>query len=295
MKKSSLVLLLAALFFGAVTYYFMYYADGGADGLGSYMFIILFGVLTACLLVAFLLSFLIRKGQSKTIRNLIIGAVIVLPILGILSVAGVFSYFTYDYEKQWEDQIESDSSVLTTLQFEDKNFGVAFKHVSGKVSVYENGKPIPTPMTPKIVDGKLIVPADDETYMEPDVLIKLENKEQLTLFKYLEELNSELNLDVKFKNGDLDDFPNLSKDTKILMLGEETPYKQREKIGKQLASEKMGQPDLIYFINSQSNLENIWILIVSSKISSAPAFVEKMSVDNFENGNLWFHTIEFIK
>ncbi|MFK7814101.1 MAG: hypothetical protein AB8B59_16505 [Maribacter sp.] len=294
MKKSSLLLLLAALFFGAVTYYFMYFADGGADGLSSFVFIVLFGVLSACLFLAFLLSFFLRKGQSKTARNWIIGVVIALPILGILSITGVFSYFTYDYQNQWEVQVESDKSVLTTLRFKDDNFGVAFNHVSGNVSTYYNGTPIPTPITPRIGNGMLVMPIDDSNYLEPDFLIKLKNEEKVTLSEYTEGLNKELNLEIKFKKADVADFLNVLKNTEILMLGSDVPYQKREQLGKYLLPEKTGQSDLIYFFKQSEKSQTIWVLIVSSNTLSASATVEKMSTDDFANGNLWFHTLEFI-
>ncbi|MDB4292677.1 hypothetical protein N9954_04665 [Maribacter sp.] len=295
MKKVNLIFGILTLFFGALGLYFMYFADGGADGLSTFVPLVFLSVLFVCCLLAFVISLFLNL-QSSGSKKMLLGIIIALPVLGMLSVAGVFGYFSWEYKAQHAAQIQEHKSVLKTLQFKDENFGVAFHHVSGNVTTYENGIPIPTPITPRLENNMLIVPVDDKTYLAPDILMKIRGNPNLGLSQFLEGLKQQLQLrNTNFEEVSSEKFSKSLVNTKIWVAqNPQTSPQDRLALSTHLLPELLDTPDLIYFINPTKNPEEIWVLFVSGKILSAPATVEKMSPTNFEDGNLWFHTLEFV-
>ena len=294
MRKVSLLLLMATIFFGALAYYFMYQSDGGADGLSAFVPMVLFGVLFLSSLIGFLVSLLIRKEQSARTRNWIIGAAITLPIMGLLSVIGVFGYFTYSYQSDWEETMAKEKSVLETLRFKDEGFGVSFQHISGRVTTFENGKPIPTKIIPRVQNNMLVVPADDESYLNPDVLMRIENDKAIVFESYFKDLKRELALsNIDIDEQDFGDFKMLGKETKLWKV--EADFEDRTKVANYFLPEREDAPEIIYFLQTAKKPKVLWALIISGTSYSAAADVEKMSTSDFENGNLWFHTLAFTK
>ena len=240
MKKVRIILVVATLFFGAMAYYFMTQADGGADGLSSFMPMVLFGVLFLCSVIGFLVTLILRKKHSVRTRNWIIGAAITLPIMGLILVIGVFGYFSFQYQSDWENKVANEKSVLETQQFTDEDFGVSFQHISGRVTMYEGGKPIPTPLTPRIENNMLLVPFDDDSYLDPDVLIKVENEKAITVQNYFSGLKTKLDLkDVVLKEQDLGYFKNLGNGTKLWKA--EANVKERKKLADYFLPVKKGR------------------------------------------------------
>lgn len=294
MKKTSIVLAAFTLIFGVLLAYFMFYADSGPDGLSNFMLIVLFGVLFICVLLAFLVSVIPRKaGSSK--HNWIIGLVVGLPILGLLPVSGVFGYAAIDYENEYDNKVEINKSVLKTLHFEDNDFGVSFDHISGNVRGYRDGELITVPITPKIENGVLMVPVDDESYSEPDVLMKLEQNSNEELSIFLDSLKVKVQLpNAKFKKVTDETFFKLSADTEIwLAENNGIPYKDRLKLTQHFLPQ-VGAPEMLHFIKSPKKPNIIWVLIIWDATIGAAASVEKLSASNFSDDNLWFQTLEFI-
>lgn len=296
MTKTSLILLVFTFFFGIVGAYVMYFSSGGADGLSNFIPLVFVGVLFVCFLLAFILSLFLNQSPSGR-KKWLLGGIIALPILGLLSVVGVFGYFTFDYNSRYATQVEESKSVLETLRFEDKDFGVAFTHISGRVSTFENGMPIPTGITPEVQNGMLVVPSDNETYLEPDVLISLEIPSTKKVSGFLEDLKKKLELtDIGFEEVSLKSFPRLPSSTELWVAQEpQVSYQDRVKLVTHFLPERTDFPDLIYFIKSQERPERLWVLVVSGKVFSSPASVEKLSTTNFEDRNLWFHTLRFVQ
>ena len=291
MKKVRLLLILATLFFGVLAYYYMYHAGGGADGLSAFMPMVLFGVLFLCSLVGFLVSLLIRKEHSARTRNWILGAAITLPIMGVISAIGVFAYFNYEYQSNWEKSVAQEKSVLETQQFVDEDFGVSFQHISGRVTTFEGGTPIPTSITPVVENNMLTVPSDDESYLNPDVLMKIEADTPIVAESYFKDLKGELGLsNINLEKHDLGAFKNLGEEARLWTV--EADFENRKKVANYFLLEGKDAPDIIYFLQTAEKPKVLWVLIISGTSYSAAADVEKMSTSDFQNGNLWFHTLE---
>lgn len=294
MKKISKVLALVMLFLGALTYYFMYHADAGADGLGTFIPLVFVGVLFLCSTLAFLLSLFLNKTQSTKTRNWITVVAIALPILGFLGVSGTFASFTLDYQNDWEDKIEKEKTVLENLTFINKDFRISFNYVSGRVSEYHDGEPIPTPITPHIKSNSLLVPVDDNSYLKPDILLKKDFNPNSTVEAYFKNVKKQMGIvDATLKEQSLNDFKNLDANTNLWLIN--TSIENQKKIAEYFTSEEMQSTDLIYFLKSPQKPKVLWVLIVSETSYSAPAKVENMTTSNFEDKNLWFYTLKFIE
>jgi hypothetical protein len=84
-RLPSIVLATCTLFFGALTYYFQFHGDGGADGLSMYFFIIFSGIGCLGFLLLFLgVLFFTNKGD-----NVFKSILLILVILFVGYVASV--------------------------------------------------------------------------------------------------------------------------------------------------------------------------------------------------------------
>lgn len=297
MKKTSIIFATITLFFAALTYYFMFYGDGGADGLSTFILIAFAGILCFCSLLAFLLTLFLRKGQSRRTRNWIMGVALVLPLLGFICVAGVFTYFTADYQSQWEIRVEKDKTVLNDKHFKDTSLGISFNYVSANVTSYINDMPVPTPITPKIKNGILLVPVDDESYHDPDVLLKLNIDPNTETSQFLKDLEKQLQLTkLNFNKISAKALPKLDSSYEIWSAQRsQTSPEDRKKLKLHFVPDAQFSADIAYFIRSKQKPSVLWLLIVSDRVLSVPSFVGNMSTSNFKDKNLWFHTLQLQK
>ncbi|QLG45757.1 hypothetical protein [Costertonia aggregata] len=56
-------------------------------------------------------------------KKWLVGLIAALPIVGFLSFSCAFAYFAYDYQNEWEIQVESDNLVLTDVDLEERRSG----------------------------------------------------------------------------------------------------------------------------------------------------------------------------
>ncbi|MFD2586408.1 hypothetical protein ACFSQJ_05680 [Croceitalea marina] len=83
MKKSALVFAVLTWVFTILCYYFMFYADAGPDGLGTFFTIIIIGVFGLVCFVIFCLLIWFKNDQA-TFYKLLFTTIIALPIIIIL-------------------------------------------------------------------------------------------------------------------------------------------------------------------------------------------------------------------
>ncbi|WP_396636716.1 hypothetical protein [Maribacter sp. R77961] len=83
MKRVSSILAVLTLFFAGLCYYFLFYADAGPDGLGTFFSSIICGILSlGCFAVFFIQLWFVKEIRS--VHKVIYIAIVLLPILMIL-------------------------------------------------------------------------------------------------------------------------------------------------------------------------------------------------------------------
>jgi len=83
MKPISMILAGLTVLFAGLCYYFLFYADAGPDGLGTFFFSIICGVLSLGCFAVFSIQLWFIK-EIRPLHKLIYIAIVLLPILMIL-------------------------------------------------------------------------------------------------------------------------------------------------------------------------------------------------------------------
>lgn len=103
MKPITWILAILTLFFAALCYYLLLYADAGSDGLGTFFSTIICGILCLGCFAASILQLWSIKGV-QTMYQLAFMAAISLPILFIL--------WKVFYPKEFEVEVRDEVEVL---------------------------------------------------------------------------------------------------------------------------------------------------------------------------------------
>jgi hypothetical protein len=215
-------------------------------------------------------------------------------MIGLFSVMGVFTWFTKDYENGFREMVELDKTVLENKRFTDSDFEISFDHVSGRVSEYRSGVPIPVPITPYKEDGILYVPVDNETYHRPDVLLKYDGSFDGSLSEFTASLKIEINKpNLAFSKVSSGMFPKLS-NMEVLSLDKKESAKEKLKLAQHFIPEQDDFVHTLYFIKSKEKVAPVWVLVIVDEMLSPPALVEDMSIANREKQNFWYNTLEFM-
>jgi len=281
------------LFFLAVLMYMKWYGDGGADGLSMFFPMVLTGL--AC--IGFLMVFLgvlifTNKGDFKF--KLLAFALVMAP-LGYVLATMFHSTRIEDYEQVVQEVIEEDKAFLETKTYESTALGILFSHVSGNVGRYNDGKPEITPITPKMENGMLTIPVDDESYYDSDYILKVSKPDSISVGQYVDRLVKELSLKKIFFSNDSSTFTHLPDDVEILVSKiQGVPLEEKLILANYFNPVYEHTPDLIFFIQSPKQPDGVVVILISGQSMSAPAIVENMTSNDFRNKNLWYHTLEFL-
>ncbi|GAA3517063.1 hypothetical protein GCM10022393_33930 [Aquimarina addita] len=294
MKIITPLLCIICLVSGTALLYTYLYANGGADGLGSFFIGVILAILFICSLIGCIAS-LISTIFSKKVKKIILLCAACTPVLAIIIIGSIFFVFNTEYQNDYQKSIDIEKSINHTEIFKSDVLQLQFTHVSGEVNGSVNGIPTVVSITPKIIDSILYVTKSEDKYYFPDRLFFIQKKAPIK--EHLENLIKSMSPNPNcslLKINIAEEFPLLDTKTKGYVLKHPTcTYDNTSALITSLFGSENDIFLQAYFLSIPHRDDLLMVIAIPNPSSSINASVEKLTMDNIANQNKWYHTLEF--